>query len=537
MFNFKKDIDFSKVLLIILIILILSGAVVSLKIAFVRMNNWILPPKPIQLIKPYPSSSPSPSPSPSLSPGSAPLPPLPPLPNPESPDDSTDESTLQKINDFLGNLLKDLLTHPAFYEQISFQLLSGTIIEGVVYLAQVGIAETLRYAAIKALSFLESVILSLAERFGRESLKKFGIYLSETVIKNLVKRSSLFVAEEVGDKGALEAGELAATALIKSSAGLAVGEAASAFAGPIGLAFDILQAGGMLLDIWDPAKYANMQENSKINEIRLSAIDSLMQALSGLKVPLQLRPSKGPLYELYKKASETDPDSKDPKSPSNIIHDCYEHAILNIMNSPSFVDSAMDALHNDGKFLTDKESMTRFMIRNLNPEIVLKYCNEMQCQENDGVSVRLTGECTFKNYDTCLKSNIPKGKCTFDYDTCLTTDISYQENPAEGEVYVEWDKERKECSMALTVVKDMCKQKNVGTDNHPDDGKIGIDYDPRTGLCNITPYYCQNRYGQNITHENGYPDCHVTGFQSFWENIFGKTIVRAFTRTYDNAVG
>lgn len=428
-----------------------------------------------------------------------------------------------------------MITHPAFWEQISFQLLSGKIIKGVVYLAEVGIAETLRYAAIKALGFLESVILGLARLFGRESLKKFGIYLSETVIKNLVKRSSLYVAEAVGDKGALKAGELAATALVKSATGIAVGEAAAAFAGPIGLAFDILQAGGMLLDIWDPAKYGDMQENEKLNQIRLSAYDSLMEGLSGLKSPLQLRPSKGPLYELYKKASETDPNSKDPKSPSNIIKDCYQQAVLNIMNSPSFVDAIMVAVHNDGKFLDDNETMNKFMNQNVNPEIVLKYCNEIQCQENDGVSVRLTGECTFKNYDTCLKSNIPEGKCTFDYDTCLTTDINYQKNPPEGEVYVEWDPERKECSMALTTVKDICTSKDVGTENHPaNDGRIGIAYDPKTGLCNITPYYCQNRYGQNITHENGYPDCHVTGFQSFWEAIFGKTIVRAFTRTYDN---
>lgn len=518
MFNFKKDFDFSKVLLIILIIVILSAAVVAIKIAIVRMNDWTLPSKPIQLIKPLPSPPPpdSPSPPPSSIPASTPLPTNNPN-NPDTPDPPGSENSEEYLNavKFLANLIKNLLTHPAFYEAMSVALLLPVVTKTVVYLARVGLVETLRFAAIKALSFLESVVLGLAKKFGIEALKKFGIYLTETVIKSLAERSSLYVARVAADKIAIDAGEKAAEALVKTAVGIAAEEAAASFAGPIGVAFDILQAGGMLIDMLDLGNYKNMQENEALNKIKKQSYVSLMEGLSGLQTPLQLRPTKGPLYDLYKQASISDPESKNANSPKNIITKCYMNAIYNIMNSPSFIDAYTLALETNNKaYLSDIEAQ-KFMNLHVNPEIVLRYCNEIQCQQYDGISIRLSGDCSFKDYDTCFKSN-----------------INYPKNPPEGEVYVEWDSIRKECSMATTTVKDICISKEVGKDNNT--GDPGIDYDPKTGLCNITPYYCKNRYGQNINYTNGYPDCYITGFQSFWENIFGKTIVRGLTRTYDN---
>jgi hypothetical protein len=245
-----------------------------------------------------------------------------------------------------------------------------------------------------------------------------------------------------------------------------------------------------------------------------------MIALSAVNPPIQQRPLKGPLNILYKKASITDPDSKDPNSPINIITTCFTNAIYNIMNSPAFIDSLTLSLQTNRAFIYSNTQMEKFMSDNINPEIVLRFCSEVECRKNGGVLVRLSGE------------------CSFDHDSCHKSNINYPAKPPDGEFYVEWDQDRGECSMALTSIKDICESKTVGQFNQKD-GSIGPDYDPETGLCAITDYYCTNSYGENYVSpeenkDGAYPDCKLTTFQSFWENIFGKTIVRAFTRTFDN---
>jgi hypothetical protein len=509
------------ILIIILGILIFCASVILIKLVVVRIKNMQMPTKPIQLIKPQ-SSTGSPGSTPGSTPGATLLPTNNPN-NPDTPDPPGSDETADAYKNaalFLGNLIKTMVTTPGLYEFIGFNVGIKIVIRTCVFLVRIGLVQTMRFAAIKALSFLESAVLKMAEVFGLKTLEKFGIFLSETVIKQLAKTSVLYTVKEASEKAAEDLGAEAAEALVKSIVGKALEESVDAFLGPIGLALDVLQAAGLLLDLWDPAKYNDMQENSVLNDTRIKCYKALMDGLSAINPPIQQRPLKGPLNILYKNASITDPDSKDPNSPINIITTCYTNAIYNIMNSPVFIDSLILSLQTDQTFIYSDTQMQQFMSDNINPEIILRYCSEIECEKYGGDLVRLSGECSF-NHDSCHKSN-----------------INYPAKPPEGEFYVEWDQDRGECSMALTTIKDICESKNVGSDNQKGGG--GSDYDPETGLCAITQYYCMNRYGENfISPEDNtsgyYPDCKLTGFQSFWEAVFGKTIVRAFTRTFDNA--
>jgi hypothetical protein len=53
----------------------------------------------------------------------------------------------------------------------------------------------------------------------------------------------------------------------------------------------------------------------------------------------------------------------------------------------------------------------------------------------------------------------------------------------------------------------------------------GLEYNEKTGECNITPQYCAKK---GIPYENG--DCVVSGGQSFAEFFLGRTIVRSITK-------
>jgi hypothetical protein len=515
MVSYLTDIDFSKVLLIILAILIISISIISIKFAVVRINNLESPPKPNLLEKPWDGN-------PIINPVTGKMSPVPTNNpnNPTTPDpvnsDTSDEfyktaESLVNVGKFVGNLLKTMFTTPAMYELVGTTIGVKLLTRGIVYCIRLGVVQTFKYAAVKAGSFVSSVLLKLASKFGPKALSQLGITLTKDALGTLAEDATTFTTE-LADEIGVAAGEEAAEALVEAGAIAAASGLADVILGPVGAALEIFQVGGMIIDMFDPGDYKDLAENEQMFNFKGQAYGKLMKSLSQLIPSIQLRPISGPTDSIRK---------KNPDIYLKNMKDCYGNAIAHIIDSPEFVDALSIAFQSDNQIFSNDTKMQQFITDNINYEIVLKYCEEQLCYQHDGIPVRIDGNCSFKDYNSCFVSN-----------------TNYPNDPPEGEVYVEWDQDRGECSMTPTTVLDACVKKEVGKDNSHQD--IKYSYDPTTGLCDIDQTYCQKRGGENFSvagerkgndgKPKNYPDCYVSAGQSFLETLFGKTIVRGIRR-------
>ena len=531
MINFRKDIDFSKILLIVLLLIVISAVIISLKLLYVRMNDFKPPSMPSHLKQPWSGGNTNPDGTPS----DKYIPPPTTNPNnPETPDPPGSEDkddTYNKVNNKPGisEMIKDMFTNPDFYTFLSFDLFKTTVVKAIVYIVRLGIVNTLRYTAIRAISFLSRVILSLAKTFGLNGLRKLGISLSEKAVAQMAKSASLYIVEEGSEKVAIQAGEKAAEALVKRAALLAADEIAAEVAGPIGVAFDILTGAGMVLDMFDPDGYNKLTDNSAMLEGKNEAYKQLYDALSVIE--LQLRPVKGPLF---KKEMDTKQQIILTQNRVNCIQDAY----LSLLLQPSVKEALIIFMSKPENYRSGPTASLDFMSKNMSVDLLFKICNERAClgiddpTQEPGVVVRESGQCTFKNVTDCLNSNV-----NYPYDA-----------PA-GDVYVEWDYDRQECSMAVPQVLEACIEKISG-DNIP----VGMhtlspgeteqvyedknSYNQTTGLCEINSAYCDNM-GESLDSAVGYinnvawNNCTLPGGQKCIEAVLGKTITRFFTKVFN----
>lgn len=426
----------------------------------------------------------------------SPLSPIIPTNNPNNPDtpdpddDSEFQDLLHLLTDKLFPFLEKILTNPEVYKQIGEQIavkeLIKTIAKSIVYMTRIGVRATFQYAFIKAGSFVSRTVLALAERFGSATLARLGIKLTPQFVKDLAAKSELYAIEGTADDAAVRAGEEAAMALVKSTSGLSVSEAAAAIAGPLGMAFDVIMGAGFILDMWDPAGYNNVSENSVMIQLKEEVDKQFAEKLKAANVPFP--PIMGPF-----ETSDKDQIKKNWAA----IADCSKKIIHSICLQPIFLESLARNMQKYSGFAQNDANMQAFFAEHIDPELMYKYCTEQKCTAMGGIMVR-SGICSWKDYDSCLKSNdsVPNDQKTF---------------------YFQWDPKNNECTSVLPTIKMQCEDKNT-------------DYDPHTGLCHITKEYCDKKGMDYIVDQSGIPDCHVSTGQGIAEDIFGKTITRTFKK-------
>lgn len=411
-------------------------------------------------------------------------------PNTPDPDDDSEfQNILHLLTDKLLPFLKKILTNPQVYKQIGEQIAAEELIKviakSIVYMTRIGVRATFQYAFIKAGSFVSRVVMALAERFGSASLARLGIKLTPQFVKDLAAKSKLYAIEGTADDAAVRAGEEAAMALVKSTAGLSLSESAAAFAGPLGMAFDVIMGAGFILDMWDPEGYNNVSENSVMMKLKIEIDKELAKELKSAHQPFP--PIMGPF--------ETSDEDKIKKIQTD-TKNCISNIIQNICTQPSYLEALVKNMQKYSGFVQNDANMKAFFSEHIDPELVYKYCTEQQCTALNGVMVR-SGICSWKE-DNCLKSNdnVPDELKTF---------------------YFQWDSKNNECTSVSPTIKKMCEDKNT-------------DYDPHTGLCHITKDYCENKGMDYVVDQSGIPDCYVSKGQGIAEDIFGKTITRTFKK-------
>jgi hypothetical protein len=317
--------------------------------------------------------------------------------------------------------------------------------------------------------------------------KKAGlaaVRVSVRVLEKLVGKVSVDMLSKIGIR-------IARKVAVSAGGKLAAAAAKAASSGPaaiITLAFDAVSIG---LDIADVGGYMQMGTKELYIAMRKEILEQYARAFAeqGIELPLVY----GPLDKLmenideYNKKVNTEIELITSDINEPIMREYNKKNTEFIANNPNVTAKQIE------------EAFSNNFDKYVNIDKIMAKTTANLCVKNNGT---MYGEyCTYKNPSDCKNSMIWP--------------------PTEESTYVEWDSEKKVCSIASNAMYDVCKSAHIG-------------YNWETGLCDITEDYCKSKgakweYNDKIKQY----DCKIPKSQEIFESIFGTTVTRGTIQIFD----
>lgn len=418
----------------------------------------------------------------------------------------------------LSEVIKDLINRPVYSAGIVMGIGTEIVLENAF--GKPGFNRIVKKAMVNSSSKFVSA--------GSAGLRTMGAKIGSSGLTKLGLAGGKLAARET-QKALAGAAAKTSTKLAKDAAVAGSTGPGSIFVGPALFAVSMVSLG---LDIGNVGGYANYATLSTFNDTRTANNQAILEAASQAKVtyPIPI----GPLDKISVTKQQFDV--------ANIMGFLYDVSVdnprlISYTEKINLLKPMLTKMLNDASsgVITDSQAVNNVTLFDSYKEIVsdtlLKTAMYIYCKLNGGNNVvdnKGNLYCTYETKDQCDKS--------------YTWPPDNTDSLPPGDIYGEWKNMNFKpvtsvanlpssvaksgdstgvCVQGSYAVKQMCY-------------KSGIPYDAESGLCIITPSYCE-RGGMNYTHTNklangvnpDLPDCKLGKAGEIFSGMFGDTLTKS----------